>query len=93
VLRPSDFAGGVPPDGGFDLIGDFEGAGDGPASGDVLRLEGFGAGAELVFAGDLPDRPGAHLYAVRDGAGLDVVAVVVTYAGDARLAAGDYAFA
>lgn len=93
VLRPSDFAGGIPADAGFDLILDFEGAGDGPASGDVLRLEGFGAGAELVFAGDLPDRPDAHRYAVRDAAGLDVAAVVVAYAGDARLAVGDYAFA
>lgn len=93
VLRPSDSAGGVPPDGGLDLIRDFEGAGDGPASGDLLRLEGFGAGAELVFTGDLPDRPDAHGYAVRDGAGLVVAAVVVTYAGDARLQPGDYAFA
>ena len=93
VLRLSDFAGGVPSDGSFDLILDFEGAGDGPVSGDLLRLEGFGAGAELVFTGDLPDRPDAHRYAVLDAASLVVATVVVTHAGDARLQLGDYAFA
>lgn len=93
VLRPSDFADGLQPGGRHDRIRGFEGAGDGAESGDVLRLEGFGAGAKLAFLGDLDGCPDAHLYAVRDGAGLDVATVVVTYVGDARLAVGDYAFA
>ncbi len=59
----------------------------------MLRLEGFDAESELVSAGDLPDRSDAHLYAVRDGAGLVAATVVVAHAGDARPQVGDHAFA
>ncbi len=72
----------------FEKITDFTGAGNGAAAGDdVIQLSGFTFGASLVHISDVGLN---HIYDVVDGAFHG--RLVVQYAGNAPLQAGDYVF-
>ncbi|WP_205598239.1 hypothetical protein [Caulobacter sp. 17J65-9] len=81
-FRPEDLTGG-------DRIADFQGAGR--RGGDVIELQGFGAGASLAFSGYAGGDPREQIYTVTDGT--QVYQFTVHMAdGVAQLGAGDYAF-
>ena len=73
---------------GNDNILDFEGAGNGSASGDdVIHLTGFSADATFTFLSHSGD---SHTYLISDGGVSSQV--TIRYSGSATLVSGDYLF-
>jgi Ca2+-binding RTX toxin-like protein len=81
VIAKSDLSGRA------ESIMDFDGAGNGGAGGDVIRLLGFGAGATLTFVRQAGKD---HVYQINDGG--FVAQLKIAYTGTTALVAGDYVF-
>ncbi len=95
VFYRADIADSYANNGHYDEIMDFEGAGDGyhPGTGDILTLNGFSAAATLTLdAGKTAASldASAHYYIILDGS--YSAEIVIHYAGNAILKAGDFGF-
>ena len=87
---PGDVIASAP--GTQDAIYDFEGAGDGAASGDVLALMGFSAGSSLALKGQSSASANLFYYTLTDAASGASQLIAVSSLDGHALVAGDYLF-